>query len=319
VGARFPISPRENFLIAVGHEGPYWLPCPLFDGSITVVQHGLVEHCNEGVDAWGVVWKLRDPRSGSYPVHHPLSRPEAVEEYPFPSPEGGELLVEAKKAVSEIDRGKVLVAGDNGWGLFERAWLLVGMHRLFVWSFRYPEAVKEPIKRIAEVKSRLTERLIEEADVEMIMYGDDWGMEDRLLFSPEWWREFIKPWQAELYRTAREYGVLVYQHSDGKVEDLIPDLVELGVDVLNIQVECNDWPLIVREYGGKPTLWGGVSACTLDLGRPDDVAREVELVAELGRDGGVVLAPGHSMQYPPENIEAMRRAWIEKGWYRLRL
>jgi hypothetical protein len=55
-----------------------------------------------------------------------------------------------------VDRSRVLVAGDNGWGLFERAWLLVGMCRLFVWSYRYPEAVKRLTERIAEVKVGLT-------------------------------------------------------------------------------------------------------------------------------------------------------------------
>jgi len=55
-----------------------------------------------------------------------------------------------------VDRSRVLAAGDNGWGLFERAWLLVGMRRLFAWSYRYPEAVKRLTERIAEVKVGLT-------------------------------------------------------------------------------------------------------------------------------------------------------------------
>ncbi|RLF05008.1 MAG: hypothetical protein DRK00_05475 [Thermoprotei archaeon] len=309
-----PASPKENLLMALWHEEPYWLPCPTFDGSLIVVSHGLVEHRLRGRDAWGVEWALRDERSGSFPVTHPLKDPEMIDEYPFPSPEEAD-LTPAIEVVKEVNREEVLVAGDNGWGLFERAWLLVGMERLFVWSYRYPDAVKRLIERIAEVKVRLTERLAEEAEIDMVLYGDDWGMNDRLLFPPEWWREFIMPWQAKLYRAAKQYGVLVYQHSDGRVEDLIPYLVEMGVDALNIQPECNDWRSIKERYGAKVTLWGGVSARTLDLGSPIDVEREVAWVAELGRDGGVVLAPGHSMMYPPENIEAMRRAWIRYGWY----
>lgn len=312
---RPPASPKENLLMALRHEEPYWLPCPMFDGSVITVSHGLVEHCLEGRDAWGVEWVLKDARSGSFPVTHPLRDPEMIDNYPFPSPEEAD-LTSAVRAAKEVKRDEVLVAGDNGWGLFERAWLLVGMERLFVWSYRYPGAVKRLIERIAEVKVGLTRRLAEEAEVDMVLYGDDWGMNDRLLFPPEWWREFIRPWQARLYRAAKEYGVLVYQHSDGRVEDLIPDLVELGVDVINVQPECNNWPLIKRRYGRRVTLWGGVSARTLDLGTPGDVEREVRAAAELGRDGGVVLAPGHSMRYPPENVEAMRRAWIKYGWYR---
>lgn len=309
------VTPKDNLLTALRGEEPYWLPCPLFDGSVVVVGHGLVEHCASGRDAWGVEWVLRDPKSGSFPVSHPLVGPRAVDNYPFPSPEAADVSA-AKYALKEVDRGEVLVAGDNGWGLFERAWLLVGMRRLFAWSYRYPEAVKRLMERIAEVKAGLTEKLATELEVDMVMYGDDWGMNDRLLFSPSWWREFVKPWQEKLYRVAKQYGLLVYQHSDGRVEELVPDLVEMGVDVLNIQRECNDWVSLMSSYRGRVALWGGVSARTLDLGTPLDVEREVEWVAELGRDGGAVLAPGHSMLYPPENLEAMKLAWMKYGRYK---
>ncbi|MEM2186868.1 MAG: uroporphyrinogen decarboxylase family protein [Thermofilaceae archaeon] len=308
-------SPRENLLAALRHEEPEWLPCPMFDGSLVVVSHGLVEHCLEGMDSWGVVWVLRDERSGSFPKFHPLRDPEAIDDYPFPSPERADLR-EALRIAREVDRRVVLLAGDNGWGLFERAWLLVGMERLFVWSYRYPDAVKRLIERIAEVKVGLTRRLAEEAGVEMVLYGDDWGMNDRLLFPVRWWREFIKPWQAKLYKVAKQYGLIVYQHSDGRVEDLLPDLAEMGVDVVNIQPECNNWPKVKRVFARRLALWGGVSARTLDLGTPADVDREVKAVAELGREGGVVLAPGHSMKFPPENLNAMKQAWLKYGRYK---
>jgi len=80
-----------------------------------------------------------------------------------------------------------MLAGDNGWGLFERAWLSVGMPRLFVWFFRYPDAVESLSRRIAEVKTGLSEKLIDDVGIDMIMYGDDWGMEDRPPVSPEEW------------------------------------------------------------------------------------------------------------------------------------
>ncbi|MCD6095383.1 MAG: hypothetical protein J7J99_02310, partial [Thermoprotei archaeon] len=300
-------SPRENFLVAVNHNPPYWIPCPMFDGSVDVVTHGIVERRTNGTDDWGVGWVLKDPKSDSFPVYHPIRDPSQVEDYPLPSPERPDLMKSAKQKASKVDRRKVILAGDNGWGLFERAWLLVGMHRLFRWSFTCPDAVEALIRRIAEIKVRITERYIEEVGIDMILYGDDWGMEDRLLFSPHWWRRFIKPWQAELYRVAKKHGVLVYQHSDGKVEELIPDLIEIGVDILNIQRECNDWNRIKREYGDKITLWGGVSARTLDRGSPDDVRREVEECIDLGKNGGLILAPGHALKYPRDNIEAMHK------------
>ena len=310
------VTPRENFLLAVKHREPYWLPCPMFDGSIFTIEHDLVERRENGRDDWGVLWELKDSRSDSFPIEHPLRDPSEVEDYPLPSPEESQIIERAKKAVSKVDRNRVIVAGVNGWGLFERAWLLIGMLRFFMWSFRHPDALKKLIERIAEVKVRLSERLIEEVGVDLIMYGDDWGMEDRPLLSPEQWRTFIKPWQSKLYDVVKQRGVLIYQHSDGKVEDLIPDLTEIRVDILNIQPECNDWHRILNKYGKRIVLWGGVSARTLDIGAPEEVVKEVEECAQLGRFGGIILAPGHSLKYPKEKIEIMKKAWLIKGKYK---
>ena len=148
------------------------------------------------------------------------------------------------------------------------------------------------------------------------MYGDDWGMEDKSLISIEHWRTFIKPCQSELYRAAKKRGAIVYQHSDGRVEDFIPDLIEIGVNILNIQRECNSWTTIIRDYGKSVTMWGGVSARTLDIGTPQEVSREVKECARLGRFGGLILAPGHSLKYPEKKIEIMRRAWETEGIYK---
>ena len=169
----------------------------------------------------------------------------------------------------------------------------------------------------AEIKITLTEWLITEIGIDIIDYGDDWGMEDRLLLSLEKWRTFIKPWQAKLYRVAKDHGVLVYQHNDGRVGNLIPDLIEIGVDILNIQRECNNWPRIIKEHGDQITMWGGVSARTVDIGSRKDIVKEVEECSQLGRNGGVILAPGHSLVYLEEKLEVTRKAWMAKGWCRI--
>jgi len=311
------ITPRENLLLALKHKEPFWLPCPIFDSSVSTVYHGLAERRDNDKDDWGVSWELKDPRSDSFPVRHPLSNPDEVDDYILPSPDAPKILDEAKRTSSKVDLKRVVCAGDNGWGLFERAWLLVGMPRLFMWFYRYPDAVNRLVRRIAEVKIRLTQRLIDEVDVDMITYGDDWGMEDKPLMSPEQWRTFIKPCQSELYAVAKERGTVVFQHSDGRVEDLVSDLAEIGVDILNIQRECNSWSNIIRDYGKRVTMWGGVSARTLDIGTSWEVSKEIEECSRLGRFGGLVLAPGHSLKYPKKKIEIMRRTWKEKGMYKI--
>ena len=310
-------TPRENILSAIRWEEPWWLPCPMFDGSVEIVEPGIVDHRTEGVDDWGIVWELRDPFSDGFPVDHPIKSLEDLDKYQPPSPSRRRILEPVLEAARRVDRRVSLLALEHGWGIFERAWLLVGgMPKLFLLSRQHPDVVDQLMDMVVEVKLEVLETVLSEVEVDMVLYGDDWGMEDRLLFSPRWWRRFVKPRHEKLYRAVKEAGALCYLHSDGKVEELIPELIEMGVDILNIQRECNDWPRILKEFQGRITLWGGVSARTLDRGTAEQVAREVAECVELGRRGGVVMAPGHALKYRSENIEAMRKAWEEKGRYR---
>ncbi len=303
-------------MLAVEREAPFWLPCPLFDGSVATIGHGLRERVDSGEDDWGVRWEAKEPRSGSFPVIHPITSPELVEDYPFPSPDDPRLARAARDSASKADRDRAVLFGDNGWGLFERSWLLLGMRRFFHWALRYPDALSALLDRITEVKVRLSEVLITEGGAEVLGYGDDWGMETGLLFSRSLWERFIRPRQERLYRVARDYGVLVFQHSDGMVQDLVPDLLDIGVDIMNLQRECNDWPGLMKRHGKRVVLWGGVSARTLDLGSAAQIRAEVEECCVLGREGGVVLAPGHSLKFERRKLGVMRRAWAEKGVYR---
>jgi uroporphyrinogen decarboxylase len=311
------VSPKDNILSAIEWREPWWLSCPLFDGSVKVVRHGLIEHRSEGVDDWGIVWALRDPFSDGFPVEHPIKTLEDLDRYNPPSISRVRILEPILKDIRMVDRRSSLLALDHGWGVFERAWLLIGgMPKLFLWSRSYPDVVDELMDMIVDVKLEVLDIVLGEVDFDIVMYGDDWGMEDRLLFPPSWWRCFLKSRHERLYRAVKEAGAYCYLHSDGCVEVLIPELLEMGIDILNIQRECNDWVRILQDFHGRLTLWGGVSARTLDRGTPDQVASKVDECVKLGRMGGVVMAPGHSLKYRSENIEAMRRAWEEGGRYR---
>lgn len=143
------MSPKENLLSALGHEEPDWVPFPMVDGSWAVVGHGLVERPERpGYDDWGVRWELREEGIGTFPVEHPIKEPEQVEGHEFPDPERPEVLRPMAEAADKVDRRRALLFGDNGWGLFERAWLLVGMERLLLWMAEEPEAVALLMHRI---------------------------------------------------------------------------------------------------------------------------------------------------------------------------
>ncbi|MBU7004164.1 MAG: hypothetical protein HXS50_01260 [Theionarchaea archaeon] len=307
-------SPRENLFLALNRERPRWLPCPQFDGSIAIVEPRLSERTVAGLDDWGVGWEVKNDRSSSFPVHHPITSPDRIDKHPFPEVSASSFSDAVETAV-EVDREEVAIFGSNGWGLFERAWLLLGMTRFFRWTIRHPDALRSLIGRIAEVKLALTEGLVEEVGVDIVGYGDDWGMEAGMLIPLRTWRELIKPWQRRLYDAAKAGGARVYQHSDGKIEEAVPDLVEIGIDILNIQRECNDWPSLLCENGQSVSLWGGISARTLDLGEDGRIESEVREACRLGRDGGVVMAQGHSLKYSEHKIGVMRRSWERWGRY----
>jgi len=313
---QFIISPRENILRAIEWKNPLWLPCPMFDGSVKVIGSGMVEHRREGVDDWGVVWALRDPFSDGFPVDNPIKNLKDLERYQPPRLSKHKILEPILKSIHKVNRHVSLLALDHGWGIFERAWLLLGgMHKLFLLSRQHPDAVHQLMDMVLDVKLEVLEIVLREVEIDMVLYGDDWGMEDRLLFSPKWWRLFIKPRHKKLYSAVKKADLLCCLHSDGRIEGLIPELIEMGVDILNIQRECNNWPKILKDFQGSITLWGGVSARTLDKGSAKQIAKEVTECIELGREGGVIMAPGHSLRYRDENIETMRRVWEEKGKY----
>ncbi|MCF7875781.1 hypothetical protein K9M06_01865 [Candidatus Bipolaricaulota bacterium] len=311
------MNPKENLLAALNHDQPEWVPTPMVDRSMTIVTHDLLEYpAGGGVDDWGVKWKQGEEEAGAgLPITHPIETPEDITGYSFPDPERPDLMEPALEALANIDRSKTLIFGDNGWGLFERAWILVGMDKFLMWLYREPKAVKELLKRVAEVKLRLTERLIEEVEVDGIRYGDDWGGESELMMGPKLWRKFIKTQQEKLYDICNKRNILVMQHADGHVEEIIPDLIEMGLNLLNpLQPECNDVKSVKAEYGNQLSFHGVVGSRILDKGTPSEIRKEVsQRINQLSNSGGYVLAPAHAYSYSKENLQAFRKSAIDFG------
>jgi len=148
----------------------------------------------------------------------------------------------------------------------------------------------------------------------MIWTGDDVGAQDALIMSPRMWRRFLRPRMAEFIATIKGINprLKVAYHSDGYIEPLIEDLIEIGVDVLNpVQPRSMDPAALKRRYGDRLSFWGTIDEQhTLPFGTPGDVAREVrERVGSVGRGGGLILGPTHHVQLdtPMENFWAMVR------------
>jgi len=153
-----------------------------------------------------------------------------------------------------------------------------------------------------------------ETDVDGISFMDDWGAQHALLISPDMWREIFKPIYKDYCDVIHEHGKFVFMHSDGYIEPIIPDLIEIGVDALNSQLFCMDIEEIGEKYRGKITFWGEIDRQNiLPFGTEGDVrnaVRRVRNALDHGR-GGVIAQTEWGLSVPYENIAAVFDEWMK--------
>ncbi len=154
--------------------------------------------------------------------------------------------------------------------------------------------------------------------VDMIWIGDDVGSQKSMMISPEMWRQFLKPLMASFIHELKSVNkdVIVAYHSDGVIDPIIPELVEIGLDVLNpVQPNCMDISVLKKVYGDNLCFWGGVDQQkVLPFSTVDEVYAETKhALSILGRNGGYIAGPTHNIQLdvPIENLKAMVQAITE--------
>ncbi len=151
-------------------------------------------------------------------------------------------------------------------------------------------------------------------DVDGVMLMDDWGSRNSLLISPESWRDIFKPIYKAYCDLIHQSGKYVFFHSDGFIEPIIGDLIDVGVDALNSQLFTMDIEKIAAEFGGAITFWGEIDRqVTLPFGDPAAVKEAVHRVRRaLDRGmGGVIAQCEWGKANPSENIRAVFEAWLE--------
>jgi len=276
---------------------------------------------NTLVDEWGVGWQ------GGHYLHyarilHPLEHLSLAEihEYPFPDLDAAYRYADMRAQVQALHRQGLAVACFPG-SIFEQAWYLRGMDRLFLDILQERATADFLLDRITDLVAGAAAR-VAAAGVDLLVLGDDIAHQHGLLMSLALWREVFKPRLAHVIRAAREAApdIHIFYHSDGNVWAAIPDLIEVGVTVLNpVQPECMDPAAVKREFGDRLAFFGTVSVQrTMPFGTPDEVRAEVKLrIQTVGRGGGLLLAPAHVLQpdTPWENVVAFFAAVAEYGWY----
>ncbi len=257
-------------------------------------------------DEFGVRWNRSVDKDIGVVCNQQVT-PESIDEYSFPDPLDP-LRYEGLDDLLRTNSDK-FVAVSIGFSLFERAWTLAGMENLLMAMVAEPGFVHKLLDRILEYNLAVIDKACS-YDLDGMRFGDDWGQQKGVIMGPSAWREFLKPRVAQMYQHVRSRGKKVLLHSCGKVDELFPDLIEIGLDVFNpFQPEVMDIYEIKKTFGDRLSFFGGISTQeTLPYGTVEQTREEVKrLLDEVGRNGGLIASPAHSIpgDARPENVMAM--------------
>ncbi|MGA2985053.1 MAG: uroporphyrinogen decarboxylase family protein [Terriglobia bacterium] len=199
---------------------------------------------------------------------------------------------------------------------------LRGMEQALIDLAVNPSLAEAALERIYYIHEAIIRRTLQAAArlIDFIYVAEDLGTQDTLLMSPTSFRRFLKPWMRKMIDLIHSFGVKVMHHDDGAIRPLLPELIQIGIDVLNpIQWRCAGMGReeLTRDFGKSLVFHGGVdNQQTLPFGTPDDVKREVAENIRIFRQGkGYVVAPCHNLQpnTPTANILALYEAVHEYG------
>ncbi len=273
----------------------------------------MVDGALRWTDEWGIRWSY-DGR-GLKPSSHPLqSGYDALRTYTFPDPYAPDRFCSIDAALA--GRGDRYVLGLVWFTLFEHMWMLRGFENMLTDPYLYPTEFASFRDRMVEYCLAVIDQWFER-HADGIFLSDDWGTQRSLLIAPDDWRRLWKPSYARLFDRIKSHGGHVWMHLCGNITTILPDLIDIGLDVLNpVQPQAMDVEMLSREFGGKVCFHGGVDVQgTLVRGTPAEVKAEVHRLVDLfGRfDGGYVGTTSHSImpETPLDNVIALYEAFAE--------
>ncbi len=231
---------------------------------------------------------------------------QEIEMYPVPSID--ETSIAKVRHRAKIIRKEGYLPAAYCGSIYEWCHWLRGMEDFMMDLLIHPDLAHALVTKVATFTYEFA-RAHARCGVELLCFYDDYGMQDRLQIPPEIWRQFCKPWWAKIITSLRREfpSCIFFLHSCGKVEDILPDLVEVGFDVLHpLQPECHKVDDIVAQYQKELTFWGTVSAqITLPLGTKEEVEKETKHRMTLASSlGNLIPSPSNTLgpEVPVGNV-----------------
>ena len=257
-------------------------------------------------DTWGSLWVRYTEEHKGQVVGHPLADWDALSTYEPPDT-ASESLFSAIESNLDANAGRRYAIAD-GDTLWQRMFYLHGYEATLQDLLLHPDRCADLRDRILAPMLRRMARLCRLPELDGIHFRDDWGTQQALMIRPALWRTFFKPAYAQLFAPARNAGKHVWFHSDGAIEAIIPDLIEIGVQVLNPQVSVIGRARLAALCGGQVCIEADIDRqWTLPYGSPKDVRAEVraDIAALATAEGGYIGRGEAAGDVPLENLAAL--------------
>ena len=238
----------------------------------------------DAVDQFGVTWTLPDGQMGAFPLHDDehrvlkdITQWREILHKPF-IPEDPGYWGMLNGIAAQTDRENQYVCAVQTQGIFERLHALMGMEDALANFYEEPEEVEALIEFLTECELDFAKVMIEKCHIEAVLHHDDWGATENSFLSPAMFEEFIVPAYKKIYGFYKENGILIVHHNDGYSKNLVPYMVDMGIDIWQGCIPTNDLPELIEKYGDKITFMGEIETRKLDVPgwTPEMVAEEVE-------------------------------------------
>lgn len=302
---------RRDAYVRVCERFPDDFGGPTFHYGASNRAKGVPYEVGEYVDEWGSVWHVGEPGIVGEVKEYPLADWSALDSYqpPWDLINGADFS-QVNKSCAESDK---FISCFTMARPFERMQFLRGTENLFMdLAYGVPEVYR--------LRDMLHDFFVSEmelwakSDVDGLTFMDDWGTQISLLISPSQWREFYKPLYKDYCDIIHGAGKFAFFHSDGFIEAIYPDLIEIGVDAINSQLFCMNIEDLAAKYRGKITFWGEIDRQgILPFGTVGEVRAAVRRVRNALDDGsgGVIAQCEWGVHDPFENVEAVFDEWMK--------
>ena len=250
-----------------------------------------LEPGTEGKNAWGVYYRWPEGHIGQMPVHGEHTVIKDITEWKkyvkAPSVKfSDEEWAAAVEHANSVDRNEQFVTAPYFGGIFEMCHNLMSMENALIAFYEEPEHMHELIEFITEYELAYAKEVIDHIHPDAIFHHDDWGTQRNSFLSPEMFKEFFLEPYKKVYGFYKDNGVeLVVHHCDSYAANLVPFMIEMGIDIWQGCMTTNNIPELIKKYGGQISFMGGIDSGVVDFPgwNQEIVEREVEKACKNGK------------------------------------